>query len=350
MKTIVEKVDINNPDNKIVEKAASILQKGGLVAFPTETVYGLGANGLDAKACRKIYLAKGRPSDNPLILHIAGLEQLKQIVSKIPEAAQKAMEAFWPGPLTIIFPKADCVPKEITGGFETVAVRFPSNQIARKIIEASGLPIAAPSANSSGKPSPTRASHVEYDLAGIIDCIIDGGPTEVGLESTILDTTGKKPVLLRPGAITKEMLEEVLGEIEIDPAILKKPDKNSAPKAPGMKYIHYSPKAEITLVKGDLKKVIEKINLLTEKEQKQGKKVGIIATEQTKDYYTAGVVLNIGDRTRPETVGANLFKILRKTDFLGLEVVYSEVFEEIGEGAAIMNRLTKAAGYHVIEV
>lgn len=350
MKTIVEKVDCNHPEYPVIKKAAVLLQKGGLVAFPTETVYGLGANGLSADACKKIYEAKGRPSDNPLILHIAELSQLDQIVSEIPVAGQKAIEAFWPGPLTIIFPKADCVPLQVTGGLNSVAVRFPSNAVAQALIRACGLPVAAPSANSSGKPSPTRASHVEFDLNGVIDMILDGGAATVGLESTILDVTGEKPQLLRPGAITKEMLEEVLGEIEVDRAILEKPAEDWKPKAPGMKYIHYAPKARVILVKGEKEQVIQKINLLIAEERKKGVRVGVIATDQTKEQYVADVVLSLGDREKLETIASNLFKILRKTDYLKLETVYTEAFEEIGEGAAIMNRLKKAAGYRIIEV
>lgn len=351
MRTIVEKVDRNQPEQEVIERAAKILQNGGLVAFPTETVYGLGGNGLDIEACEKIYAAKGRPSDNPLILHISDVEELDRIVSYIPEKAKKIMDKFWPGPITLIFPKADCVSKKITGGFDTVAVRFPSHKVAQALIRSAGLPIAAPSANSSGKPSPTRASHVEFDLNGKIDMILDGGSSEVGLESTILDVTGEVPMILRPGAITKEMLEEEIGTVLIDTAVLGKPQKNVAPKAPGMKYTHYSPKAEVILVKGNsLEMAVDKIQRLAEDEIAKGKKVGIMATEQTKNCYSQGVVLSVGDRNHPETIGANLFRMLRKFDFFGVDIVYSEVFEIAGEGMAIMNRLNKAAGYHMIEV
>ncbi|MBR5123087.1 MAG: threonylcarbamoyl-AMP synthase, partial [Anaerotignum sp.] len=252
MKTILAKVDLRQPEAmEIIQTAAKILQEGGLVAFPTETVYGLGGNGLDNSACEKIYLAKGRPSDNPLILHISEFEELKPIVREISPAAQKLMDAFWPGPLTMVFPKSDIVPEKATGGLDTVAVRFPNHPVARAIIHAAGLPIAAPSANSSGKPSPTRASHVEFDLNGKIDMIVDGGAAEWGLESTIVDVSGEVPMILRPGAVTKEMMEEVVGKVEIDPAILQKPAADLKPKAPGMKYTHYSPKAEVVLVKGE---------------------------------------------------------------------------------------------------
>lgn len=342
MNTIIRNAD----EEDAVCQAADILRRGGLVAFPTETVYGLGGNGLDPLACRRIYAAKGRPSDNPLILHIASKEQLMEIVSMVPPVAQRAMDAFWPGPLTLVFQKAQCVPLSVTGGLDTVAVRFPSHPLAQRLIRKAGLPIAAPSANSSGKPSPTRASHVEFDLSGKIDMILDGGPCQVGLESTILDVSGKTPVLLRPGAVTKEMIEMAIGPISIDPAVFAKPAEGILPKAPGMKYTHYSPKAAVTLVEGtSLALVVERINELVVEAQAQGKKVGVMATEQTKQMYTGGVVLSLGDRNQPAAIGANLFKLLRKFDYLNIDVVYSEVFPETDEGMAIMNRLNKAAGY-----
>ena len=350
MKTILATVDSKKPEQKWIKQAADILKSGGLVAFPTETVYGLGANGLDAYACKKIYEAKGRPSDNPLILHIAEKKDLYTIVKEVPQKAEKLINAFWPGPLTMIFQKKDCVPHEITGGFSTVAVRFPSHAVAQAIIKASGLPIAAPSANSSGKPSPTKASHVIFDLDSKIDMIIDGGNAEVGLESTIIDVSEEVPTLLRPGAITKEMIENVIGRIEIDPTILTKPSQNLVPKAPGMKYTHYSPKADVILVQGDdLSIVQQNINQFAKRELQLSKKVGILATDQTKQYYDCGIVLSLGNRENLEEIGSNLFKHLRKFDFLGVETVYSETVPEIGEGLAIMNRLQKAAGYKVIK-
>ena len=351
MKTILAKVDLRQDEAaEIIQTAAKILQEGGLVAFPTETVYGLGGNGLDSEACKKIYIAKGRPSDNPLILHISEFEELNPIVREISPAAQKLMDAFWPGPLTMVFPKSEIVPDQATGGLDTVAVRFPNHPVARAIIRAAGLPIAAPSANSSGKPSPTRASHVEFDLNGKIDMIVDGGAAEWGLESTIVDVSGEVPMILRPGAVTKEMMEEVVGKVEIDPAILKKPAADLKPKAPGMKYTHYSPKAEVILVKGETKAVVDEINRLAAADMLSGKKTGVMATEETKDLYKADIILSLGSRERPEEIGANLFKILRKFDFLGAERVYSEVFSEEGEGMAIMNRLNKAAGYQTIDL
>jgi L-threonylcarbamoyladenylate synthase len=350
METRLIKISTKNPEPHLVEEAARVLKEGGLVAFPTETVYGLGGNGLDSEACKKIYIAKGRPSDNPLILHISQISELRPIVREIPPSAQKLMDAFWPGPLTLIFPKSDIVPMAATGGLDTVAVRFPSHPVAMAIIRQSGLPIAGPSANSSGKPSPTRASHVEFDLSGKIDMIVDGGAAEWGLESTIVDVSGEVPVILRPGAITKEMMEAVVDQVLIDPAILSKPSVDLRPKAPGMKYTHYSPVAKVTLVRGDKEGVIRKINELCEADKAEGKKTGVMATEETKERYHADVVLSLGNRDKPEEIGANLFNHLRKFDFLRVDTVYSEVFSEEGEGLAIMNRLNKAAGYCLIDV
>ena len=349
METKLVKVDTENPEKSVLTEAAEILKNGCLVAFPTDTVYGLGANGLDEKACKRIYEAKGRPSDNPLILTIGDLDGLYKIVGKVTENAKKIIDAFWPGPITLVLPKADCVPETVTGGLDTVAVRYPSNKIARELIKIAGIPVAAPSANSSGKPSPTRASHVEFDLNGKIEMIIDGGAADWGLESTILDVSEDKPVLLRPGAVTQDMIEDVVGEIDVDPAVYSKPDGNIVPKAPGMKYKHYSPSAKVILVSGSMENVISTINEKISADEKNGLRVGVMATTQTKDRYIGGEVLVVGDRTKPETIGANLFKILRKFDFIGVDIVYSEVFDEDGEGAAIMNRLNKAAGFNYIK-
>lgn len=348
METKLVKVDSENPERELLTEAAEILRKGGLVAFPTETVYGLGANGLDGDACKRIYEAKGRPSDNPLILTIGDISGLYPIVSRVTENAEKIIDAFWPGPITLVLPKADCVPSAVTGGLDTVAVRYPSNKIARELIKLAGIPVAAPSANSSGKPSPTRASHVAFDLDGKIDMIIDGGAADWGLESTILDVSEDKPVLLRPGAVTQEMIEKVVGPIDVDPAVYSKPSKDIVPKAPGMKYKHYSPSAKVILVSGPGDNVIRTINEKVREDEAKGLKVGIMATVQTENSYESGNVLVVGDRDKPETIGANLFKILRKFDFIGADVVYSEVFDEDGEGAAIMNRLNKAAGFNYI--
>ena len=291
METKLVKVDTKNPEKSVLTEAAEILKNGGLVAFPTETVYGLGANGLDEKACKRIYEAKGRPSDNPLILTIGDLDGLYKIVGKVTENAKKIIDAFWPGPITLVLPKADCVPETVTGGLDTVAVRYPSNKIARELIKIAGIPVAAPSANSSGKPSPTRASHVEFDLNGKIEMIIDGGAADWGLESTILDVSEDKPVLLRPGAVTQDMIEDVVGEIDVDPAVYSKPDGNIVPKAPGMKYKHYSPSAKVILVSCSMENVISTINEKISTDEKNGLRVGVMATTQTKDRYIGGEVL-----------------------------------------------------------
>ena len=349
MQTEVIKIDRENMDLDALKRAGEILKSGGLVAFPTETVYGLGGDGLHEESSRKIYEAKGRPSDNPLIVHVADMEHLEKIVKKVPKAAYKLAEAFWPGPMTMILEKNDLVPYGTTGGLDTVAIRMPSDPIALELIRQGGGYIAAPSANTSGRPSPTTAQHVYEDLQGKIPMILDGGAVTIGLESTIVDVSDEIPMILRPGAVTKEMIEAVVGQVEIDPAILHKPTADFKPKAPGMKYTHYSPKAEVFLVKGEQKAVAERINALAAAERAAGKKVGVMATEETKMLYHADIILSLGSRAKPEEIGANLFKTLRKFDFLGVDVVYSEVFSEKGEGMAIMNRLNKAAGYRVLE-
>ena len=351
MKTIVAKVDLRQASSaEVIQTAAKILQEGGLVAFPTETVYGLGGNGLDSAACEKIYLAKGRPSDNPLILHISEIEELDRIVAEVSLQAKALMDAFWPGPLTMIFKKKDIVPAKATGGLDTVAVRFPNHPVARAIIRAAGLPIAAPSANSSGKPSPTRASHVEYDLNGKIDMIVDGGAAEWGLESTIVDVSDEIPMILRPGAVTKEMIEEVVGQVEIDPAILHKPTADFKPKAPGMKYRHYAPKADLAIVEGPEEAVVKKINELAAEAKAHGEQVGIIATDETKDRYPEGLVVSIGSRKEEETIAHHLYEVLRDFDQSAVRSIYSEAFYTPRMGQAIMNRLLKAAGHKIIQV
>lgn len=349
METIIRKIHFETEYDEILSEAAGIIRKGGLVAFPTETVYGLGADGLNGEACKNIYVAKGRPSDNPLILHISDTDQLNMIVKEIPEKAKVLMDNFWPGPLTIIFKKLPCVPDSVTGGLDTVAVRFPSNILANKLIAAAGTPVAAPSANSSGRPSPTRASHVEADLKGRIDMLIDGGNCEVGVESTIVDITGETPCLLRPGGITFEMLEKVLGNVEIDKAVLKTLDKDERPKAPGMKYKHYSPDAEVVLVKGEKNAVVNKINSLIEENKAEGLYCGVMAANDTVKLYKSDFSVSLGAREDLKEIAANLFDALREFDDKAIDIVYSEVFETNGEGLAVMNRLNKAAGFKYIE-
>ena len=347
MKTIVAKADLENEE--LFRKASDILKSGGLVAFPTETVYGLGGDALNPKASEKIYSAKGRPSDNPLIVHIADTASVWELAAEVSTQAQMLMEAFWPGPLTIIFKKKDIVPHETTGGLETVAIRMPSHPAAMKLIKDSGVYIAAPSANLSGRPSPTTAAHVEEDLSGRIDMILDGGPVGIGIESTIIDMSTDTPTILRPGYITKDMLEEVLPEVKIDPAVSGRTmKKDIVAKAPGMKYRHYAPKGQLTLVEGDKDKVIAKINELVREKKEEGYKVGVIGTDETLDAYHADILRSIGSRQKPESVAANLYRILREFDDLECDYMYSESFFEQGLGNAIMNRMLKAAGYHLI--
>ena len=336
-------------DEELAE-AAQILRDGGLVAFPTETVYGLGANALDEAAAKKIYAAKGRPSDNPLIAHISCLEELKPLVAYIPETGRKLAEAYWPGPLTMVFPKSDIVPYGTTGGLDTVAVRMPSDPVANRLIRLAAVPVAAPSANTSGRPSPTTAQHVWQDMEGKIEMILDGGPVGIGVESTIVDVSGDVPTLLRPGAITMEMLRETVGRVEIDPAIQAPPSADLRPKAPGMKYRHYAPHADLQLVEGETDKVVETINALVQEKLAEGKKVGVICTDETKARYPQGEVRSVGLRAKEETIAHNLFAVLREFDDLDVDCIYSESFSKDHLGQAIMNRLTKAAGYHVLKV
>ena len=336
-------------DKEIYQEAGRIIRAGGLVAFPTETVYGLGGDAENPLASRKIYEAKGRPSDNPLIVHIAEISQLKEIASHLPKEAEKLAEAFWPGPLTMIVDKNDRIPLETTGGLQTVAVRMPSHPAAREFIRVSGRMIAAPSANTSVRPSPTRAEHVRQDLDGRIDMILDGGPVGIGLESTIVDLTEGTPTILRPGYITGKMLREVLGEVRVDPGIQGK-ESHARPKAPGMRYRHYAPRAQLTIVDGQAEKVIEYINRQTAEAGQRGEKAGVIATEETKKAYCAPVVLSMGERSDEEGIARHLFDILRRFDETDVDVIYSESFETPNLGQAIMNRLLKAAGHRMIKV
>lgn len=329
-----------------LREAGEIIRKGGLVAFPTETVYGLGGDALNPESSRKIYAAKGRPSDNPLIVHIAEMEMLSPIVEEIPAKAKQLADRFWPGPLTMIFNKSDKVPLETTGGLQTVAVRMPSDKVAMAFIKAADGYIAAPSANTSGRPSPTVAKYVAEDLDGKIEMILDGGQLCIGLESTIVDMTVEPPMILRPGYITKEMLEDVLGEVAVDKTLLD-PNSKTAPKAPGMKYRHYAPKGELTIVDGESAKVVDWINAHVKEALEKGQKVGIICTDETKALYPHGVKKSVGNRQNEETVARELYRVLREFDDEGMEVMYSESFAESGIGVAIMNRLLKAAGHHV---
>lgn len=346
MKTRLVTITEIEKDKGLLEEAGKILQKGGLVAFPTETVYGLGGDALNPTSSQKIYAAKGRPSDNPLIVHICKMEDIGLLVEEVPESAKRLAEKFWPGPLTIIMRKSEKVPYETTGGLNTVAVRMPDNPIALALIKAAGGYVAAPSANLSGRPSPTLAKYVMEDMDGRIDMILDGGALGIGLESTIVDLTGDVPEILRPGYVTKEMLEEVLGEVDTDATILSG-DSKEAPKAPGMKYRHYAPAGELTIVNGSREKVAEWINERLAVAAGQGKRTGVICTEETKELYKADFVKSAGKREDEAKIARELYRILREFDDEKVEIMYSEAFDTAGMGQAIMNRLLKAAGHHV---
>ena len=356
METIIAQITENEEQNqKIYEQASDILKRGGLVAFPTETVYGLGADALDEEASAKIYAAKGRPSDNPLIVHIADTKALEELSCDVTAQAKLLAEKFWPGPLTMILKKSDCVPKSITGGLGTVAIRMPSHPVAAQLIRTSGVYIAAPSANISGKPSPTRGEHVIHDMKGRIDMIIDGGMVGMGLESTIIDVTVEPPMILRPGFITKEMLKEVIDQVETDKAILTKPTDGLRPKAPGMKYRHYAPKADFRMYDGEEEKVANEIIKVANEKDSQGYVTGILTSDQNKHFYEGKVndgvvIVSLGDLDKPETIANHLFKALRDFDKMEAQFIFGETFSRKDVGDAIMNRLTKAAGYNIINL
>ncbi len=345
-KTKIISMNPEHIDEKKLAEAAEVLKMGGLVAFPTETVYGLGANALDEKAVEKIFQAKGRPSDNPLIVHISEIEEIEPLVRNVSERARILMKAFWPGPLTLIFEKSERIPKRITAGLDTVAIRMPLHPIARKLIQLAQVPVAAPSANLSGRPSPTCPEHVIEDLQEKVDIIISGGNCSVGLESTVLDITEEIPMILRPGGITREQLEDVLGLVVYDAAL--KGDPQAVPKSPGMKYTHYSPRGEVQIVSGELEDMVETIRDLQKEKEALGLKVGILATDETKGRYQNAIVLSMGSRKNVASIAANLFSALRRFDQEGAEVIFAESIEEKSLGAAVMNRMLKAAGYHVI--
>ena len=381
METEILQVDSKNPDQEDMKRAGNLIAAGELVAFPTETVYGLGGDALDPEASKKIYAAKGRPSDNPLIVHIAEFDDLYRVAREVPKEAKLLADAFWPGPLTMIVWKSEAVPYATTGGMDTVAVRMPNHPVALSLIRESGCLIAAPSANTSGRPSPTKAAHVAEDLSGRIAMILDGGPVGIGIESTIIDLTEEKPKVLRPGYITPQMLSDVIGrEVIIDPGIIAM-DDTKKPKAPGMKYKHYAPKADMAIVEGDEEAVVSAIKLLTSRAKAAGKRVAVIASDETQaryrgnsrsesgmpqhgtirseadasccgdnsDEFAADVVLSMGSRADEDSIAHHLYHILRECDELGVDEIYSESFSTPRIGNAIMNRLLKAAGHQVLQ-
>lgn len=349
MRTQIWRIEKDNIDPVLMQQAGQIVKEGGLVAFPTETVYGLGGDALNKEAASKIYEAKGRPSDNPLIVHIAEYGALQRIAQNVPEQAALLARHFWPGPLTMIFQKTDAVPLETTGGLQTVAVRMPKDAVALALIAAAGGYVAAPSANTSGRPSPTKAIHVKEDLEGRIPLILDSGSAVIGLESTIVDFTGVVPTILRPGYITKEMMEQVIGKVEMDPGIVAE-DSTIRPKAPGMKYRHYAPKAAMTIVDGPAEKVIDRINALCRQAKDNGQKTAVLSSREHQGEYQADVVKVLGSKEQELEIAANLYDALREFDHLQVDVIYSESFATQQLGPAIMNRLKKAAGQQVLSV
>ena len=349
MRAEVVSMTADNLDMEVIRRGGDILKQGGLVAFPTETVYGLGGDALNPQASMKIYAAKGRPSDNPLIVHIAEFDKLAPIVAEVPEKAKILAEKYWPGPLTMILPKSDLVPQETTGGLDSVAVRFPSDRIAQELIKAAGGYVAAPSANTSGRPSPTTAQHVEEDLGEAIEMIIDGGQVGIGLESTIVDFTEDVPVVLRPGYISLEMLQETLGDVRMDKGLIAA-DSKVRPKAPGMKYKHYAPDADLKIVEGDEAKVVEYINDNVNRLISQGYKVAVMTTEEGKHNYNKGIIVSMGHKDDELSAARHLYAVLREFDNENVDYVFSESFETDNVGRAVMNRLIKAAGHTIINV
>lgn len=329
--------------------AGAAIRAGGLVAFPTETVYGLGANGLDEDSVAKIFEVKGRPQDNPLILHIAKKSDAKALYLRITPIMRTLMDTFWPGPLTIIAEKSSTVPDIVTAGLSTVALRMPSNKAALAFLREANVPVAAPSANISGRPSPTTAQHVRDDLFGMIDVIIDGGPCEYGLESTVISVAGT-PTILRPGAVTREMLEAVIGPVKLAPSLLKPLADGETALSPGMKHKHYAPEAEVRVaMDGDPSKVAHRICVEYDKLERENKSSIIFATEQTKPFYRGREYVIIGDRSKPETLCASLFYELRKYSS-SQDVILAEALPASDMGLAYMNRLLRAAGFNTLEV
>lgn len=347
MKTKIATLDGAN-DIKYIKEAAQVIKDGGVVAFPTETVYGLGANALKEESVEKIFIAKGRPQDNPLIIHVAS-KDISEYAKNISEVATKLMDKFWPGPMTLILEKKDIIPMKTSANLDTIGIRMPSNEVALELIKESGVPIAAPSANISGRPSPTDIERCIEDLTGRVDYIIGGQKSKVGLESTIVDCTVYPPVVLRPGGLTLEMLREIDKNIAIDKGLLNNSEEFK-PKAPGMKYRHYAPNAKLKIIKGNKEKTIEKINEMVQNYIDDGKRVGILITKENSHRYPKGEKVILGEENNLEEIASNLFEALRSFNDLDVDIILAEAFNEEGLGVAIMNRLSKAAGHDVINV
>ena len=349
METKVAIIKDIKKDIKFIEEAAEIIRNGGTVAFPTETVYGLGANALNEESVKKIFIAKGRPQDNPLIVHVSS-KDISSLVKEVPPIAQELINKFWPGPLTIILEKKDIIPNMTSANLDTIGIRMPDSEIALKLIELSKRPIAAPSANISGRPSPTEVERCVEDLNGRVDYIIGGESSDIGVESTIIDCTVNPPMILRPGGITLEMLREIDSNIYIDKALKSKPSADLKPKAPGMKYRHYAPKANLKIIRGKNEKTIEIITEMLENYIEKNNDVAIITTDENLNKFDKGNVISLGSEKNLSEIAKNLFEALRKCDDIGVQYILCQGFEEKGVGVAIMNRLSKAAGYDIIDV
>lgn len=351
METIVKQIDDIEKDYNGIELGGELIRQGKVVAFPTETVYGLGANALDIGAVEEIFRVKGRPMDNPLIVHIASIDELYNLVTYVPDIAIDLIERYWPGPLTLVLPKSDVVPSQVTADLDTVAIRMPNDPVALAFIRESGVPIAAPSANTSGRPSPTSAGHVIEDLYGKIPLILDGGECRVGLESTVLDLLEARATILRPGGITKEMIEEIVGEVHVDERVLHPPKTGDKFRSPGMKYTHYAPKAPVIIVEGETADIPSRVKATAEEYILAGKRVAVLATEETRHEYEGGelIIFIMGRRACPSTIASNLFAALRQCDEDGIDLIIAEAIEETHEGLAIMNRMLRAAAFRVVD-
>lgn len=349
-KTALLKVNPQAPEIERVRIAAKLIRKGGLVAFPTETVYGLGADAMNARAVLALFKAKKRPLDNPPIVHVCDIKDVYRLAKEIPTTAEKLMRTFWPGPLTLIFKRSRIIPDVTVAGLDTIALRMPRHNVALALISKSKCPISAPSANLAGKPSPTTAKHVLDDLDGRIDAVLDAGSTVIGVESTVLDVTVDPPQVLRPGGTPFEALKEVLGEVELNPAVTaEKPVPVEKVRSPGVKHKHYAPNANVVVVEGELSIVVDKVNELAKYYMRRGSKVGVLCTDEALGCYQADVVKSLGSRSNLASVAQNLFAHLREFDLERVDVIVAEGVPLEGLGLAVMNRLRKASGYKIVK-
>jgi L-threonylcarbamoyladenylate synthase len=349
--TLVLKVNSQEPDIDKVRVAAKIIREGGLVAFPTETVYGLGADALNSKAVLALFEAKKRPLDNPPIVHVENVSDVYRLAKQVSPKAERLMREFWPGPLTLVFKRSETVPEVTVAGLDTIAIRMPQHKVALALIRESDRPIAAPSANLAGRPSPTSAKHVFDDLNGRIDALLDGGPTRIGVESTVLDLSVDPPQVLRPGGTTLETLRKVVGDVKLHPFVVA--DKElpiEKTRSPGMKHKHYAPSAKVIIVEGAISAVIAKVKELADAYGLKGVKVGVLATDETIGAYRADVVKSLGSRFNLAVIAQNLFRLLREFDAEGVDVIIAEGVPTEGLGLAVMNRLRKASGYNIVKV